>query len=919
MATYIQGLTDYIPQIQPFQPDYNFFGNIMQTRQTKFDAAKKKINDLYGTLLNSPLSRDVNIKRREEFFKAIDQDIKKISGLDLSLQQNVDQALNVFSGFYDDKYIVADMVKTRNAYSELKKGENYKYCNDPEKCNGQYWDAGIKKLQYKLDEFKNVSDEESLNFQIGEYDPYFDWKKDAAKRAKEMGYEVKLDTPSGDWIVRDTNGVLVEGGLRNFFTTLYGDDPRITKNYETEAYVARKDYGRNFAETFGSELDAEKHYTMKIINDGLETTRKDLATINNSYNQMNDKFLKLQQKVKVGNATAREKRELDEIIKQKPTLELSKSVLENRINEIQNNIDANDITGLTRRADLSAATTYQKRDLQNLAKALSEIKQSRTLEVNPYAKMYKENALQKDLAKFKAGLESDLLKQKFQYDYTIKYNKAFGTPEEETKGYVIEALPGTTAKSENVEDQPDALYNVNRQEVLSKFDVATSKSKEMLLSLIDAAKTNVKNDSKNSGALAFLNQFGDYDNIKDMASLEKAIVNKKLSSIGIFESFARKATSKNPGADYLWADAILKNPETRSNIDKVFTSTQAFNKLIKNSQDINKKIADQIYATRSEGNVVAYYADKLISKTTGQLETKENFVNKLIKEDPFLSKGAAEKRYDLLKDQFYKRYDSQEGISLMQGAGLPGGGITSGRAMQYNLDLAKTEDPAVKNFIDVVRGAFAQPATTKTVIGDLSKETYEKDDNTKVKDFLTWYLNEWKNPKSPGRRAITATISNVSAENANLRGITFTGIDPAAIDQYRQTAKDPGVFYKEDVSKGLTVFIDKRYAPKVDYFSKPVSDLETVIKTDGGIVLNGFEETAGTIQYTKLNDNEVQVTWNKMVFNNGDIVPGRSQSFVVSMGKLDTFHESLEAELKNLHQQNLYAEQEYTQSLKNRK
>jgi len=98
MATYLQGVTDYIPQIQPFRPDYNFLGNVLQTRQTKYDASKKQISELYGSLLNGPLSKETNIKRRDEFFKVIDNDIKRISGLDLSLQQNVDQAQNVFKG-----------------------------------------------------------------------------------------------------------------------------------------------------------------------------------------------------------------------------------------------------------------------------------------------------------------------------------------------------------------------------------------------------------------------------------------------------------------------------------------------------------------------------------------------------------------------------------------------------------------------------------------------------------------------------------------------------------------------------------------------------------------------------------------------------------------------------------------------------
>jgi len=75
MATYIQGLTDYIPQIQPFQPDLNFYGNVMQAKQTKYDAAKKQISKLYGSLLYSPMTHDDNIKRRDEFFKVIDNDM----------------------------------------------------------------------------------------------------------------------------------------------------------------------------------------------------------------------------------------------------------------------------------------------------------------------------------------------------------------------------------------------------------------------------------------------------------------------------------------------------------------------------------------------------------------------------------------------------------------------------------------------------------------------------------------------------------------------------------------------------------------------------------------------------------------------------------------------------------------------------
>ena len=156
MATYLNGNQDYIPQIQPFKPDYNFLGNILQTKQGKYDSAKKKISDIYGSILYAPLSREDNILRRDEFFKAIDQDIKKISGLDLSLEQNVDQASKVFEGFFEDKHMFNDMVKTKRHFSELDKAENSKYCYDQDKCGGTYNPLSVQKLQYKMEEFKKV-------------------------------------------------------------------------------------------------------------------------------------------------------------------------------------------------------------------------------------------------------------------------------------------------------------------------------------------------------------------------------------------------------------------------------------------------------------------------------------------------------------------------------------------------------------------------------------------------------------------------------------------------------------------------------------------------------------------------------------------------------------------------------------------
>ena len=65
MATYIQGVTDFIPDYQPFQPDLNFYSNLLQAKQTQYDTNWKSINKLYGQLYGADLTHDLNIEKKD--------------------------------------------------------------------------------------------------------------------------------------------------------------------------------------------------------------------------------------------------------------------------------------------------------------------------------------------------------------------------------------------------------------------------------------------------------------------------------------------------------------------------------------------------------------------------------------------------------------------------------------------------------------------------------------------------------------------------------------------------------------------------------------------------------------------------------------------------------------------------------------
>ena len=75
MSKYIPGAVDYIAQVQPYQPDFNFFNQVLETRQSQYKAGYDKLSNLYGTLLESPLLRTENIELRNKFFNQIGTEV----------------------------------------------------------------------------------------------------------------------------------------------------------------------------------------------------------------------------------------------------------------------------------------------------------------------------------------------------------------------------------------------------------------------------------------------------------------------------------------------------------------------------------------------------------------------------------------------------------------------------------------------------------------------------------------------------------------------------------------------------------------------------------------------------------------------------------------------------------------------------
>jgi hypothetical protein len=173
MATYLQGVTDYIPDYQPFQPDLNFYANLLQTKQTQYDTNWNALNNLYGQLYGADLTHDQNIKKKDELLKQIDFNLKRVSGLDLSLEQNVNQAMQVFRPFYEDKYLIKDMAYTKNWKNTYSNAQALLNSPDPKQA-AKHWDEGVRGLEYRRQMFKDATLDETLSMADAQYTPKVD-------------------------------------------------------------------------------------------------------------------------------------------------------------------------------------------------------------------------------------------------------------------------------------------------------------------------------------------------------------------------------------------------------------------------------------------------------------------------------------------------------------------------------------------------------------------------------------------------------------------------------------------------------------------------------------------------------------------------------------------------------------------------
>ena len=78
MATYIPGVQSYMPNWQPFTPDYKFLSDVLETKTNRYNTNYKALNDLYSKVVYSDLSRKDTQEMRNQYAENLGKQLELI-------------------------------------------------------------------------------------------------------------------------------------------------------------------------------------------------------------------------------------------------------------------------------------------------------------------------------------------------------------------------------------------------------------------------------------------------------------------------------------------------------------------------------------------------------------------------------------------------------------------------------------------------------------------------------------------------------------------------------------------------------------------------------------------------------------------------------------------------------------------------
>jgi len=247
MATYVPGVPQYLPTFKPFTPDFKYLSNVVDAKEQKYNSNHKALNDLYSKVVYGNLSREDTREMRDQFAENLGPKLQQISGMDLSMMQNAEAAKSIFNPFFEEDLIVKDLVTTKTYREQMQEAELLRNNSDKD-LREMYWQTGVQKMQYEMEDFVNATEEDAMRMAAPKYTADADLHEMAMAVLTESGLEtgdISEFSKDGMWKITRANGDLISREALQLVQKTLKDDPRVIDAYHAKAFVESRQFADN--------------------------------------------------------------------------------------------------------------------------------------------------------------------------------------------------------------------------------------------------------------------------------------------------------------------------------------------------------------------------------------------------------------------------------------------------------------------------------------------------------------------------------------------------------------------------------------------------------------------------------------------------------------------------------------------------
>lgn len=195
MATFIQGVTDILPEQSLYKPDFAFIDKMMQRKSAMYEQGFQQLNNQYN-LINRELTNPTNVKNRDQFLVAAKNSLKDLSSMDLADMANVKSASSVFKPFWENSLLLEDQALTEFWKQQENIAEGYR-----NKDGGkEFYEKNLTYVKLQRAEFAKDDPTSVGKYSANRrsYSTYSDWRKHMEEALKEFkASHTKIDRKDG--------------------------------------------------------------------------------------------------------------------------------------------------------------------------------------------------------------------------------------------------------------------------------------------------------------------------------------------------------------------------------------------------------------------------------------------------------------------------------------------------------------------------------------------------------------------------------------------------------------------------------------------------------------------------------------------------------------------------------------------------